>query len=85
MQDIESLLVTLILDERINGRIDQVSQSLELHHCDHGTANLLRQALLQGASEILHLNQAISRSGGTCPDSYKHSKSWIGIVSGTYG
>ncbi|SHO78677.1 Similar to S.cerevisiae protein RPN6 (Essential, non-ATPase regulatory subunit of the 26S proteasome lid) [Malassezia sympodialis ATCC 42132] len=61
-QEIESLLVTLILDQRIRGQIDQVAQSLELHHIDHSTAYLLRRALIQGSTEIAHMNQAISRS-----------------------
>jgi len=64
VQEIESLLLMLILDQRICGQIDQVTQSLELHDTDYGTAHLLRRALLQGSTEILHLNQAISRSEG---------------------
>lgn len=64
-QAIESLLFTLILDERIKGRLNQVDQSLELPHIQDDTAPLLRGALLQGTSEILQLSQALVRSFST--------------------
>lgn len=55
--DVESLLVQCILDNTINGRIDQVNQLLELDHQKRGGARYT--ALDKWTNQLNTLNQAI--------------------------
>ncbi|XP_021326146.1 COP9 signalosome complex subunit 2 isoform X2 [Danio rerio] len=55
--DVESLLVQCILDNTINGRIDQVNQLLELDHQKRGGARYT--ALDKWTNQLNSLNQAI--------------------------
>ncbi|XP_075431750.1 COP9 signalosome complex subunit 2 isoform X3 [Ascaphus truei] len=55
--DVESLLVQCILDNTINGRIDQVNQLLELDHQKRGGARY--NALDKWTNQLNSLNQAV--------------------------
>lgn len=57
-EDVESLLVSLILDGRVKGYIDQVNQQLELHHEDEGA--LKYEALGKWSSRLRNIHRTIS-------------------------
>ena len=57
-EDVESLLVSLILDGRVKGYIDQVNQQLELHHEDKGA--LKYEALGKWSSRLRNIHRTIS-------------------------
>ncbi|CAH1255457.1 COPS2 [Branchiostoma lanceolatum] len=58
VSEVESLLVSCILDSTINGRIDQVNQLLELDRSTHGAARYT--ALDRWSEQIQSLHQAIA-------------------------
>eukprot|EP00058_Branchiostoma_floridae_P016502 XP_002601990.1 hypothetical protein BRAFLDRAFT_59155 [Branchiostoma floridae] len=58
VSEVESLLVSCILDSTINGRIDQVNQLLELDRSTHGAARYT--ALDRWSEQIQSLHQSIA-------------------------
>ncbi|KAG1682525.1 COP9 signalosome complex subunit 2 [Nymphon striatum] len=57
IQEVENLLVSCILDNTVNGRIDQVNQVLELHQKTHGAARYA--ALDKWTQQLSTLHQSI--------------------------
>lgn len=74
MEEVESLLTMLILDGRIEGKMDQVDQTLELARFSDSALGRRRLETMHAWSNQLHqLAMAVSAKQGTCIPALTHS------------
>ena len=64
VENLEALIVSLILDGRINGTVDEISKVLQLSKTTTTTSDSLKKPLTAWMDELIRLSGAISSKQG---------------------